>query len=546
MKKGLLQLMLVIGVIALTLSACAAPVAAPAVDGDAAATAGEAPAESSATGGTIIWLGHQEVASLSPNDAGPTVHWAMISNIHNALLEVNGDLELEPVLAESYEVSEDGLQYTFHLHQGVKFHDGSDFTAEDVKYTFEFYSNVDNGSTLANNFIGMAAVETPDDYTVVINMESVNAAFLANAVTTWIVPSDYHAEIGEDAYTAAPIGTGAFKVVEWVPAEYTLLEAFDDHFRGRPAVDFLRQETVPEPSVRAIALETGDADSATWPLLVEDSIRLRDEEGFPTYSTPAGSVKHFPLNNKSPVLSDKRVRQAMLMALDRQRIIDDLWNGAAVVATANLSPASPFYTADVKTYDFDIDAANALLEEAGWTMGADGVRVNADGLRLSFTCTTITGDQARRPIAEFAQQAFQEIGVEMLLEEAPVAAILEAMNAGEMDCSLFNWTYGGLIDPDAATTLRSDGANNFSHFENARVDELLDLGLQETNFEARQAIYHEIQAIVAEEVPFLFLQYDEWFNVHSPRMTNIPDPATTKGGSFLYPWANFWGVAEGG
>lgn len=544
--KRFANFMLLLALMGIVLSACAAPAAAPATGGEEAGEAAEAPAEEGVTGGTITWMGHQEVASLSPNDAGPTVHWAMVSNIHNALLEVNGALELEPVLAESYEVAEDGLTYTFTLHEGVKFHDGSDFTAEDVKYTFDFYADADNGSLLANNFKGMGSVEVVDDYTVAINMESVNAAFLANAATTWIVPSDYHAEVGEEIYATQPVGTGAFKVLEWVPAEYTLLEAFDDHFRGRPAVDFLRQDTVPEPSVRAIALETGDADSATWPLLVEDSMRLRDEMGFPTYSTPAGSVKHFPLNNQSPVLSDKRVRQAMLMALDRTRIIDDLWNGAAVVAPANLSPASPFHKADVKTYAYDPDAAAALLDEAGWSLGDDGVRVNADGLRLSFTCTTITGDQARRPIAEFAQQAFQEIGVEMLLEEAPVAAILEAMRSGEMDCSLFNWTYGGLIDPDASTTLRSDGANNFSQFHNERVDELLDMGLLETDFEKRQAIYHEIQDIVAEEVPFIFLQYDEWFNVHSPRMTNIPDPNETKGGSYLYPWANFWGVSDGG
>ncbi|MEZ4864649.1 MAG: ABC transporter substrate-binding protein [Caldilineaceae bacterium] len=516
------------------LVACA-PAAVPSGEGASAPAAAEGATdtEAAATGGTMVWVGHQEVAGLSPNDGGPTVQWAMISNIHDPMFFLNENYELEPRLAESYEAAEDGMTYTFHLRQGVKFHNGTEFTAKDVKYTFEFYADAENGSTIANAYKGMGEIETPDDYTVVIHMNEPNASFMVGAATSWIVPADYHAEVGEDTYRTKPIGTGAFKLLEWVPAEYTLLEANDDYYQGRPALDFLRQEVVPEPSVRAIALETGDAHYATWPLLVEDSIRLRDSgEGFTVFESPASSVKHFPLNNAHPFLSDKQVRQALLLALDRQRIIDDLWNGAATVATSNLTPASPYYNPTVKTYEYSPDQAIALLEEAGWTAGADGVR-EKDGTRASFTCTTITGDQARRPIAELAQQLLKEVGVEMLLEEAPVASILEGMRKGEMDASLFNWTYGTAPEPDASGTLRSDGANNFSQFKNDRVDELLDQGLQETDPEKRRVYYDEIQSIVAEEVPFLFLQYDSLFDVFRPEVKGLPEPGTIKTGNVL-------------
>lgn len=527
----------------LILAGCAAPVAAP-TGGDEGADTGSDSGEA-ATGGTMIWVGHQEVAGLSPNDTGPTVQWAMITNIHDPMLLLDENYELQPYLAESYEVSEDGMQYTFNLREGITFHDGSDFTSEDVKYTFEFYADAENGSTLAANYKGMAAVETPDDYTVVITMEEPNAAFLVNAATSWIVPSDYHASVGEDEYRTAPIGTGPFKVVEWVPAEYTLLEANEDYFQGRPKLDFLRQEVVPEPSVRSIALETGDAHYATWPLLTEDSIRLRDAgEGYTVYDTPANSVKHFPLNNNHPVLGQKVVRQAMMHALDRQRIIDDLWSGAATVATSNITPAAPYYNADVKTYDYNPEGAIAMLEEAGWVdSDGDGIR-EKDGELLSFTCTTITGDQARRPIAELAQQLLKEVGIDMQLEEAPVAAILEAMRQGDMDCSLFNWTYGSAIDPDASSTLRSDGANNFSQFNNPRVDELLDAGLAETDAEARRVYYDEIQEIVAEEVPFLFLQFDSWFDVFRPEVGGLPAPEDTLNGNYLMTKAHLLSLGE--
>ncbi len=266
---------------------------------------------------------------------------------------------------------------------------------------------------------------------------------------TSIVPAAYHAEVGEDIYRTAPIGTGAFKLKEWRAAEYTELERFDDHFRGAPYLDGIRLDVVPEPSVRMIALQTGDAHATVWPLLVEDSIELEsDAENFTVYRTLANSIKHIPLNNQLPQLSDKRVRQAMMYALDRQRIIDDLWNGAAQISHSNLSPANAvYYNNDLPQYDFDPEKAAELLDEAGWVMGDDGVR-EKDGEKLTFTITTITGDQARRPIAELSQLMLADVGIDVQLAEAPVASILESMRNGSMDASLFNWTYGTTPEPD--------------------------------------------------------------------------------------------------
>ena len=515
-----------IGGAGLSAAAFMAACAVPAEPGAAPAT-GDSTASEPTSGGTLHLMGHQEVAGLSPDDTGPSVQATMILAIHNSLLMADKDLVTQPQLAESYEVAEDGLTYTFTLHQGVKFHDGKEFTAADVKYTYDYYRDPENASTLVNNFLGIGAIETPDDYTVVINMEQVNAASLTTWGETPIVQSEYHAEVGEEAYRNAPIGTGAFKLVEFNPAEVVLVEAFDDHFRGRPKIDMIRQEVVPEPSVRTIALETGDADSALWPLLVEDSLRLAEDPNFTVIKTSTAGVKHIPLNNKLPQLSDKRVRQAMMHALDRQRIIDDLWNGAATVANSNLGPKFAFYSLDqdpsLKRYDYDVDKANALLEEAGWVMGDDGVR-EKDGAKLTFTCTTITGDSARRPIAEFAQQAFKEVGIDMQLAESPISAILEGLTNGTVDASLFNWTYGS-VDPDPSSTLRSDGGQNWNSFENARVDELIDLGLVTVDPEKRREYYYEIQQIVVEEVPMLYLQWDDWYNVFTARVKGLPESA---------------------
>jgi peptide/nickel transport system substrate-binding protein len=384
-------------------------------------------------------------------------------------------------------------------------------------------------------------VEAVDDYTVVVTMESVNATSLISWAETPIVQSAYHAEVGEDVYRTAPVGTGAYKLVNWVPAEVVELEAFEDHFRGRANIDFIRQEVVPDASVRAVALETGDSDAVLWPLLVEDSMRLAEDANFTVLKSSTGGIKHMPLNTQLPQLADKRVRQAMLMALDRQRIIDELWNGAAVIAHTHYSPKYAFYSKNndpsTTQYAYDPAAAAALLDEAGWVVGADGVR-EKDGVKLSYTCTTITGDTARRPIAELSQQMLAEVGVQMNLAEAPVSAILEALPKGEMDSSLFNWTYGA-VDPDPGGTLRTGGSTNFNNYSNPRVDELIAQGVQTVDPEARKVIYHELQDIIVDEVPLLYLQWDDWYNVFSSRVKGLPE-RTEDGFTLFFAGVHTW------
>ncbi|MCC6457537.1 MAG: twin-arginine translocation signal domain-containing protein [Caldilineaceae bacterium] len=531
------------GLSAALLTACA-PTAAPTTSGGEAPAAGsgEAPAASGPQqGGTLRLMGHQEVAGMGPQDQGASVQEAVIYAIHNSLLLGDEMLVTKGVLAESYEVAEDGLTYTFNLVQGVKFHDDADFTAQDVVYTYDFYRDEANATSIVGDFLGVESVEATDDFTVVVHMASVNASSLVSWAETPIVQSAYHAEVGEDTYRTAPVGTGAFQLVNWVPAEVVELEAFENHFRGRPNIDAIRQEVVPDASVRAIALETGDSDACLWPLLVEDSKRLAEDPNFTVLVSSTGGIKHIPLNNQHPALSEKEVRQALLTALDRQRIVDELWNGAAKVANTHYSPKYSFYSKDqdpaVKHYDYSVDGANALLDGAGWVAGADGIR-EKDGVRLSFTCTTITGDTARRPIAELAQQMLAEAGVEMLLEEAPVSAILEALPNGDMDASLFNWTYGA-VDPDPADTLRSGGAQNFNNYSNARVDELIDAGVQTVVPEERQAIYYEMQDIIVEDVPMLYLQWDDWYNVFSSRVKGLPE-ATEDGFTLFFNGVHTW------
>jgi peptide/nickel transport system substrate-binding protein len=478
-------------------------------------------------GGVFIAMGHHEVASLSPDDWGPSVHFFIVGNIHDPLLELDPWYVLQPRLAESFEISEDALTYTFQIREGVVWHDGEPFDASDVAYTFNYYRNPDNAAASASNYIGVSNVEAPDATTVVVTLEVPNSALLPRLGGAGIVPEHHHSEIGEDAYKADPVGTGPFKLVEWRAAEFTELERFDDYWEGPAHLDGIRENIVPEATVRAIALENGEADSAVWPLVTDDHLRFLNDEALSDFTvnvTSSVAVNHFMLNHTNPIHQDKAVRQALMYGLDREAIRDDLWQGLAVLATANISPAIEFYyEPDVQEYPYDPEQAAALLDEAGWVMGDDGIR-EKDGTKLAWTCTIITGDQARRPEAELAQANWRDIGIDVQIAEAPLATIQEGQRSGTIDMSLYNWTYGGGDgEPDGSNTLKSGERNNWSNWSNPRVDELSDMGLAETDPDARKEIYSEIQKIVADEVPFIFVKYWDWFNIFAPRVKGVPE-----------------------
>ena len=506
----------------------------------AAAAAGLIPVLSSATvaaraaaaaqdsqpvrGGTFVTLAHDAIEALSPEDAGETVQWVAIANLFDGLYMVNEMYELEPVLADSYEPSADGLTYTFKLKEGVTFHNGDAFSADDVVYTYEWIMDEANASTRAANFELVEKVEAPDPTTVVVTLKEPDVTFMVNVATTLIYPATYHQETGEDAFKGKPVGTGPFTLGEWNPQQRVVLNAYEDYFRGRPNFDAVRIDVVPEAAGRMAALETGQADNSIWGLNAEDNTALKESGNFKVYETLQVATNHFPLNNEHPFLSDKAVRQALMFALDRQSFADDIFLGQAQVATSNLSPAvEKYYNPDVPKYEFDPEKARQLLEDAGWVEGSDGVR-EKDGVKAAFTLMVFQGDTQRRPEAEIAQQWWSDIGVQVELQEGITSDILAGMVDGTYDAALFNWVYGGSNgDPDARDTLSTGGANNFSRYSNEEVDQLLRDGVRELDEEKRIEIYKRIQEIIADEVPFLFLLNLQNITFYANRVKGLPD-----------------------
>jgi peptide/nickel transport system substrate-binding protein len=488
------------------------------------------------TGGRLILLGHHPLESLHPDDDGPTVTWTGINAIHEPLIGIDHAFELEMVLATDYEVSDDGMEYTLTLREGVLFHDGEEFTAEDVKFTYDWYMDEDNAAITAADYVSVDEVEVVDDLTVVVHMAEADASFLRNGLNNMIVASHHHEELGYEGYSADPIGTGPFRLVEWDPDDHTTVEAFEDHWDGRPNIDELEIRVIPEGSVRVLELETGGADSSIWMVGVDDAVRMHEEAdqlGIVSYQTSSVSLNHFPMNNTRDYFQEREVRQAMMHAINRDLVIDSVFAGAATKATANIAPSlEEFYEPDVVEYEFDPDRAVEIMEEAGWERNGDGIW-EKDGVVMEWECIVLTGDEARRPEAEMVQEFLNQVGFNMQIIEDPQGS--GPMREGTGDMALYNWTYGGTNgEPDARVTLSSDGGNNFNHYSSDEMDELLNEGVRETDPAARAEIYSQVQQLFAEDVPCLYMMFWDWFNQWGERVKGLPSPDEVTAGSNLY------------
>jgi peptide/nickel transport system substrate-binding protein len=484
-------------------------------------------------GGRLLMMGHHPIETLHPDDAGPTVTWTVINNIHEPLVQVDEKYEVIPYLATDWDISEDGRTYTLPLEQGVLWHDGEPFTADDVVFSYEWYKDPENAAITGAFFVSVDSVEAADDHTVVVNMATTDASFLRNGLRSMIMPRHHHEPLGYEEYSTNPLGTGPFKIADWRPDDFTLLEAFEDHWRGRPYLDEFEVRIVPEPSVRAIELETGGAHTSIWMLSVDDALRLEQDPNIVSYIVSSVSLNHFPMNNTFPEFEEKVVRQAFMHAINRDEVIERVFAGTAVKATANLAPALEFwYEPDVRQYDYDPDLANQMLEDAGWVDDdGDGIR-EKNGVKLQWRNIVLTGDEVRRPEAEMVVEYMRAIGADMQIFENPQGS--GPMRAGEAHMALFNWTYGGgWGEPDARVTLHSDGGNNFSHFSHPEMDELLERGVEEVDPEVRREVYSEVQRLFAEEVPNIFMMFWDWYSQWSDEVQGMPDPADVTASSGL-------------
>jgi peptide/nickel transport system substrate-binding protein len=367
-------------------------------------------------GGTITFLVDPEPPTLVPavNSSGPSRQVG--SKIHEGLLEYDFDLTPRPQLATSWSISPDGLEYTFKLRPGVKWHDGKDFTSADVEFSIGFLKK--NHTNGRNTFANVAEIRTPDPLTAVIVL-SKPAPYLITALAAHESPIiAKHVYEGQEALTApannAPVGTGPFVFKEWVRGSHIILERNPNYWDApKPHIDRLVVRFIRDPAARAVALETGDVDLAAdtpVPLSELERFKALPNIGLETrgYSY-IGDINQIIFNLDNPYLKNVLVRRAFAHAINKQVVLDLIWYGYGQIANGPIVPSlKPFHANDLPVYAFDPKKAEALLDQAGFPRGANGVRFKLTNDFLPYT------ENFRRG-SEYLRQALGKVGIEVTI-----------------------------------------------------------------------------------------------------------------------------------
>ncbi|MDR7856718.1 glutathione ABC transporter substrate-binding protein [Tissierella sp.] len=445
---------------------------------------------------TLVIAQGADAPTLDPHGTNDQPASRVSKQIYNTLVFATEEMELVPALAETWE-SIDPLTWEFKLAEGVKFHNGEEFKASDVKFTFE---RMLNSEQVAHILGPVTEIQVVDDYTVRIITSEPFAPLLAHLTHTAssILNEKAVTEAGED-YGQKPVGTGPFKFEDWQSGDKITLKRFDDYFQGAAAIETVIFRNVPEGTNRTIGLETGEIDIA-YDIEPVDKGKIEEHENLVLVEGPSLSSQYLGYNlNKAP-FDNVKVRQAINYAVNVQEIIDVVLEGAGVVANGPLTEGIFGANSDLKGYEYNPEKAKQLLAEAGYPDG--------------FETTIWTNDSpVRETIATMVQAQLKEVGIEARTETVEWSAYLARTAAGEHDMFILGWT---TVTGDADYGLyalyhstQQGGSGNRTFFSNARVDELLDIGKTEPDQDARIVAYKEAQEIIVEEAPQLFLYFSQ-------------------------------------
>lgn len=507
--KKLLTLILCLAMVLTVFAGCSST---PATEEGASASgdAAQGEAADSEYKDTLVFAMNTDVQSLDPQIQNDTTSEQVVKMLYNTLLKFEDDGTVVGDLAESWSVSEDKLTWTFNLKQGVKFHNGKELTSADVKATFDRALNAEAGGLRTTEIIKMfTSVEAPDPYTVTITTDAPYGPMesLMCNMSLGIMDADYIEQYGLDLGTSAEgeNGTGPFKVVSWERDQEIVVERFDDYF-GTPAkLQTVVYTIIPEAASRVIALETGEVDVIDKPT-DEDLARLEaDTENFTVLRKPTISQRLFRFGCNDPIISNTKVRQAIVYAIDRQAIIDALFTGSGYPSTAPLAPVTFGYS-NLGEIEQDLELAKSLLAEAGYPDGFDTKIVTTERYQNGIE------------LAEIISQQLAEIGINAEIEVWEWSALSASWNgitADEFDQPIFIMGAGpSMRDADGGLrglyTTSETGLNdrNYGFYSNAEVDALIEQGMQETDQQKRVEIYKEAMEILYREDPVAFWLFD--------------------------------------
>ncbi|MBN2906590.1 MAG: ABC transporter substrate-binding protein [Rhodobacteraceae bacterium] len=483
------------------------------------------PAAAQTPPGVLVVGQIAEPKALDPAAVTAVNDFRILMNVYDGLVRYkSGTLEVEPALATGWDISEDGTEYTFALREGVKFHDGSAFDAEAVKFNFDRMLKDDHPYhdtgpfPLAFFFSSVEEVTVIDPLTVKFKLSAPYAPFLSNLAypTGLIVSPAAVAKYGAD-FGRNPSGTGPFKFAEWRSNEAVVVEANADYWDGAPSLDAVVYRPITDANTRTAEMLAGGID-----LMVEvPPVALSQFQGDRfTVSEQAGPHLWFLiLNAKEGPFADKRVRQAANYAVNKEALVDNVLEGTAAVAAGPTPPAFAWaYDETVQPYPYDPEKAKALIAEAG-----------VDGAELTFYVTE-GGSGMLDPIAmgTAIQADLEAVGFDVKIETYEWNTFLGRVNPGlegKADMAEMAWMTN---DPDTLPylALRTEawpdkGGFNSGYYSNPKVDELLDAARVSTSQDERAALYKQMQQIVHDDAPWVFVANWKQNAVTSDKVANF-------------------------
>jgi peptide/nickel transport system substrate-binding protein len=461
-------------------------------------------------GGTLIYGMEGPSDILDPHATGCWLTYRVTLQLFEGLLAADLTQDkvavpaIGPGLAESWEVSPDGLVRTFKLRKGVKFHDGTPFNAAAAAFNWErmfdktaphFYPRANSYTAYVTEYI--TGVQVLDDYTLRLTFSTPYAEWERMTLQSWgeplMISPTALKKYGNERLADHPVGTGPFKFVELIPGERIVLERFPGYWGSPPNVDKLVFRRMDDPAARVAALRTGEVDFILAP--PPDEVDALKAEGFTVLQNNVPHIWYWHLNMRDPYFQDVRVRKALQMGIDKERMAKVLLKDTAKAAWSMLPPASSAYNPEYKPYTSDPERAKALLAEAGYPQGFETV---------FWTSTSGSGQMIPVPMAEWIQRDLARIGIKVKLETFDwityMAKMFEGLRQGHGAYQLsWGMTTNFWIDIITRSTRQPPKGVNVGWYANPKVDRLLDQARGELDEPKRIALYREVNRILMEE-----------------------------------------------
>ena len=448
--------------------------------------------------------------------------WNLLMLQYDSLLQFDANGEPQPWLASGYEVSDDGLTYTIDLVPDVTFNDGEPLTAEDVKFTIDYFM-ANEHSRFTTAMQGVAGAEATSDTQVTITLEAPNPSFPLRAMADVPILPQHVWEGVENPAEATfedvtNVGSGPYRLVAYTPDQSYTFEAYADYFRGAPQVGELVLVQFADEAGLVAALRGGEIDASFRSISPEQINALSAVEGIEIAEGPEFSTQMLYYDITRPPFDQLPVRQAISLAIDRQDLVDTVFLGKATVGNVGWThPSSPAFNDAIETRT-DVEEANSILDEAGITdSDDDGIR-EFEGQPLSAELLAPSDNPLRLRMAELISQMLTEIGFQATVTSIERETLVnrvwpdfDVANGRDYEMAMFGWSAPVQVDPTRITELlHSDttkGSINISGFSDPKADQLSDELLVEQDETRRQEILGELQALTAEQLPFVMLAY---------------------------------------